>query len=58
MKNIINLELKKRDEERKERFGEIIEKKPNDPKYNFNELVEKYENGENIEMILNNLQNK
>lgn len=56
MKNIMKIELKKRNDERKERLGEIIEHKPIEPKYNFNELLKKYENGEDIDEIMKGLE--
>ncbi len=52
MKDIIKRELNKRDSERKEQMGNIIENKPNEPKYNFTELLNEYEKGNNIDDVL------
>lgn len=51
LKNIIKIELKKRDEERIQRFGNLMEKRPGEPKYNFDELLKKYEESGNIDDI-------
>lgn len=52
MKNILKLELCKRDKERTERLGNVMDYKPVQPKYNFNELLKKYEDGDDINEIL------
>lgn len=48
MTNIIQIELKKRDEERIKRLGGIMEYTIPTPTYNFDELVKKYEKGEDL----------
>lgn len=53
--NIIKSELKKRDDERRERMGNIVENKPKEPKYNFTELLNKYQNEEDLNKIIHDI---
>lgn len=53
IKEILANEIKIRDEERIKKFGQMINEKPTQPKYNINDLVKKYQNGENIDEIIN-----
>ncbi|ARF09184.1 hypothetical protein Catovirus_2_133 [Catovirus CTV1] len=52
MKNIVKIEMNKRDEQRRERFGNFVGKKPPEPKYKFKELLKKYEETGDIDDVL------
>lgn len=51
MKNIINIEMSKRDKERVEKYGKMVSDKPKEPKYKFDDLVGIYEQDGNMDRI-------
>lgn len=53
LKDIIKIEISKRDEERRQRFGDMQITEPRKPKYNFNELLKKYEETGIIDDVFN-----
>lgn len=51
MKDIIKKEMKKRDEERIEKYGRMVSDMPKTPKYKFNDLVEMYKKDGDLDRI-------
>lgn len=53
IKNIIQIELKHRDEERRKQFGKLLDSRPKEPSYNFSELLNQVKNGNDVDEVVN-----